>query len=447
MATQNTTTTPQRTARRAAVASLVGTTIEWFDFFIYGLAAALVFGDLFFPAYDEHTGRLASFATLAVAFLARPVGAAIFGHLGDRLGRKSTLIATLGIMGAATGLIGCLPTYSSIGLWAPVLLIVLRLFQGLAVGGEWGGAVLMSVEHAPASKVRLYGAAPQMGSPLGLVLATLVMAAIGGLPDDQLLSWGWRIPFLAGFVLVAVGLVIRLGVAESAEFAEVKETGTRSRIPLRDVVAHSGRGLLSGIGLQAGVNVVFYVISVYFLSYAVNSLGLARSTALVIVTVAAAVDMLCIPLFAHLGDRFGARRVFVGGTVFTVVAAFPFFLLLNTGNVAAVAVTITVMLVFAHATTYAVVSSMIAELFPTRVRYSGTALSNALGGLVFSAPTPFLAEALVGGSGGTWWPLSVMVVVAALISVAAVAARPRRTGDTPEPTAPASHLHDADAVH
>ena len=217
------TTSPAKTGssstpRRAAIASLVGTTIEWYEFFIYGLAAALVFGDLFFPGVDEHSGRLASFATLGVAFVARPLGAAIFGHLGDRLGRKSTLIATLGIMGTATGLIGLLPSYDSIGIWAPILLIVLRLFQGLAVGGEWGGAVLMSVEHAPASKVRLYGCAPQMGSPLGLVLATAVMSAVSTLPDDQLLDWGWRIPFLAGFVLVLIGLAIRLGRDDEEEY-------------------------------------------------------------------------------------------------------------------------------------------------------------------------------------------------------------------------------------
>jgi MFS family permease len=432
MATPSTSSQPHRaSARRAAVASLVGTTIEWFDFFIYGLAAALVFGQLFFPAADAHTGRLASFATLAVAFIARPIGAAVFGHLGDRLGRRGTLVATLGLMGLATGLIGCLPSYQTIGLWAPVLLIVLRLLQGFAVGGEWGGAVLMSVENAPPSKIRLYGSAPQIGAPLGLVLATLAMTAIGSLDNARLLSWGWRVPFLAGFVLVAVGLLIRLGVPESAEFEAVEESGTTSRLPLRDVIAHSGRGLLMGAGLQAGVNVIFYMISVYFLSFAVAALGLARTTALLIVTVAATIDLLLLPVFAHLADRIGARAVFVSGTVAGMVLAFPYYLLLSTGNIAVVVVAVTVMLVLAHATTYAVVSSLLAELFPTRVRYSGTSLANALGALVFSAPTPFLAEALVGNGSGRWWPLSAMILVASAIALVSVAAIPRRRDGAP----------------
>lgn len=415
-----------RSPRRAAIASLVGTTIEWFDFFIYGLAAALVFGDLFFPSVDEHSGRLAAFATLGVAFVARPVGAVIFGHLGDRLGRKTTLIATLGIMGAATGLIGMLPTYETAGMWAPVLLVVLRLLQGLAVGGEWGGAVLMSVEHAPAAKVRLYGSAPQMGSPLGLVLATAVMSAVATLPDEQLFSWGWRIPFLAGFVLVLVGLAIRLGVEESAQFKEIKSAGATARLPVRDVFARAKKSLALGISLQASVNVVFYVISVYFLTYATNSLGLERSTALFIVMIAAVVDLAALPLLASLSDRIGAHRVFFAGALFTVVAAIPFFWLLRGDNVVLTCIVVTVMMIGAHATTYSVVSSLIAEQFDTKVRYSGTALSNALGGLIFSAPTPFIAEALVGKNGAGWWPLSLMTIGAALISLVAILMTPRQ---------------------
>jgi MHS family shikimate/dehydroshikimate transporter-like MFS transporter len=425
-------------SRRAAVASLVGTTIEWFDFFIYGLAAALVFGDLFFPSVDEHSGRLAAFATLGVAFVARPVGAVIFGHLGDRIGRKSTLIATLGIMGSATGLIGLLPTYATAGMWAPVLLVVLRLLQGLAVGGEWGGAVLMSVEHAPASKVRLYGSAPQMGSPLGLVLATAVMSAVATLPDEQLFSWGWRIPFLAGFILVLVGLAIRLGVEESAQFEEIKAAGTTARLPVRDVLAKAKKKLALSISLQSSVNVVFYVISVYFLTYATKSLGLERSAALIIVMIAAVIDLAALPVLASLGDRVGAHRVFFAGALFTVVAAVPFFWLLSRDNVVLTCIAVTIMMIGAHATTYSVVSSLIAEQFDTKVRYSGTALSNALGGLIFSAPTPFIAEALVGKNGSGWWPLALMTIGAALISMVAILLTPRQSrieaGTTPPRT-------------
>ncbi|MEU6482217.1 MFS transporter [Streptomyces sp. NPDC047017] len=417
------------TARRAALASLVGTTIEWFDFFIYGTAAALVFGDLFFPAADGHSARLASFATLGVAFLARPIGAAVFGHVGDRLGRRSTLVTTLAVMGTSTGLIGCLPTYDTIGVWAPVLLIVLRLVQGAAVGGEWGGAVLMSVEHAPASKVRLYGAAPQLGSPLGLVLSTAVMSAVTSLPESSLLSWGWRVPFLAGFVLVLVGLVIRLGVEESADFQQLKEDGGTSRLPLRDVCTRAWRQLLIGTGLQASVNVIFYVISVFFLSYATDALGFERTTALLIVSFAATVDLLALPLFAHLSDRFGAHRVFTAGVAFTVIAAYPFFGLVDSGDTLVVTLTVTLMMVGAHATTYAVISSMTAGLFDSGVRYSGTSLSNALGGLAFSAPTPLIAEAVIGPDGTRWWPLGIMAIVAGAVSLIAVRAMTRTAPD------------------
>jgi MHS family shikimate/dehydroshikimate transporter-like MFS transporter len=427
------------TPRRAAIASLVGTTIEWYEFFIYGLAAALVFGDLFFPGIDEHSGRLASFATLGVAFVARPLGAAIFGHLGDRIGRKSTLIATLGIMGTATGLIGLLPSYDSIGVWAPILLIVLRLFQGLAVGGEWGGAVLMSVEHAPAAKVRLYGCAPQMGSPLGLVLATAVMSAVSTLPDDQLLDWGWRIPFLAGFVLVLIGLAIRLGVEESEQFREIKAAGATARLPIGDIFARAKKSLAIGIGLQASVNVVFYIISVYFLSYATKSLDLERNTALLMVMAAAVIDLAALPLMASLSDRIGAHRVFFAGVLFTITAAFPFFWLLRAEQVLLTSVVVIIMMVGAHATTYSVVSSLIADQFDTKVRYSGTALSNAFGGLIFSAPTPFIAEAVVGNGGSRWWPLALMTVAAALVSLVAIAAAPRHhhvVAETDEPGIP-----------
>ncbi|WP_020664697.1 MFS transporter [Amycolatopsis benzoatilytica] len=432
--------TTRAMSRRAAIASLVGTTIEWFDFFVYGLAAALVFGKLFFPAFDTHSGQLASFATLAVAFVARPIGAAVFGHLGDKLGRRSTLIMTLSIMGVSTGLIGALPTYHSIGIAAPILLITLRLSQGLAVGGEWGGAVLMSVEHAPPSRRRLFGSAPQMGSPLGLVLATAVMSAVSALPNDQLLAWGWRIPFLTGFVLVAVGLAIRLGVAEPEQFSELKSAGQTVRLPIGEVFTRAWRGLAVGTGVQASVNVVFYLISVYFLTYATTSLGMARETALLIVMVAAAIDLLVLPVVAAASDRVGARPVLLGGVLFTAAAVFPFFWLMGRDQVFLTGLVVTVMMLGAHATVYAVISSVIADQFDTKVRYSGTALSNALGALIFSAPTPFVAEALV-GNGTRWWPLALLTVASAAISLVAVVGvrhKKHAASTAPEPALPAS---------
>jgi MHS family shikimate/dehydroshikimate transporter-like MFS transporter len=403
--------------KRAFLASLVGTTVEWFDFFIYATAATLVFKTIFFPALDGNVGTLASFATLGVAFLARPVGAFIFGHLGDRLGRRTTLITTLTVMGAATGLIGLLPTWDMVGIWAPIMLTALRFLQGVAVGGEWGGAVLMSVENAPKSRMRFYGSAPQIASPLALVLATIVMYFVARMPEDQLMSWGWRIPFLAGFVLVVIGMIIRLGVEESSEFTEVKETAAVVKHPIVEVIRTMPGKVLAGIGLQASVIVLFYLITTYMLTMATNIHGFAKSDTLMILLIAATVDLFAMIGVGILCDKLPAWTVFVGGVVFTGAFAFPLFALFNTGNMALMTVAFTGALVLGHATTYAVVSSMTAQLFPTEVRYSGVALCSAFAGVAWAAPTPLVAAALVPTDGSKhWWPLAAGLVLCAIIS-------------------------------
>jgi len=412
--------------KRAFLASLVGTTVEWFDFFIYATAATLVFSTIFFPKLGSNVGILASFATLGVAFLARPVGAFIFGHLGDRLGRRTTLITTLTVMGAATGLIGLLPTWNQVGIWAPVMLTALRFLQGVAVGGEWGGAVLMSVENAPKARERFYGSAPQIASPLALVLATVVMYFVARMPNDQLMSWGWRIPFLAGFVLVIIGLIIRLGVEESSEFAEVKETGTVTDRPILTVLRTLPGRVLAGIGLQASVIVLFYLITTYMLTMATNVHGFSKSDTLMILLVAATIDLFAMIGVGILCDRLSAWTVFIGGVVFTGLFAFPLFLLFNTGNMGLMIVAFSAALVLGHATTYAVVSSMTADLFPTEVRYSGVALCSAFSGVAWAAPTPLVAAALVPTDGSKhWWPLAAILVVTAVISFVAAASMRR----------------------
>ncbi|WP_420752786.1 MFS transporter [Rhodococcus sp. O3] len=412
--------------KRAFLASLVGTTVEWFDFFIYATAATLVFSRIFFPKLGSNVGILASFATLGVAFLARPVGAFIFGHLGDRLGRRTTLITTLTVMGAATGLIGLLPTWNQVGIWAPVMLTALRFLQGVAVGGEWGGAVLMSVENAPKARERFYGSAPQIASPLALVLATVVMYFVARMPNDQLMSWGWRIPFLAGFVLVIIGLIIRLGVEESSEFAEVKETGTVTDRPILTVLRTLPGRVLAGIGLQASVIVLFYLITTYMLTMATNVHGFSKSDTLMILLVAATIDLFAMIGVGILCDRLSAWTVFIGGVVFTGLFAFPLFLLFNTGNMGLMIVAFSAALVLGHATTYAVVSSMTADLFPTEVRYSGVALCSAFSGVAWAAPTPLVAAALVPTDGSKhWWPLAAILVVTAVISFVAAASMRR----------------------
>jgi MHS family shikimate/dehydroshikimate transporter-like MFS transporter len=408
-------TPKQKQARRAMTSSLVGTSIEWFEFFIYGTAAAIYFGPLFFPSDDPIVGRLIAFASFGVAFLARPLGAVIFGHLGDRIGRRATLITTLSLMGAATGAIGLLPTFDQIGLAAPVILVTLRLLQGLAVGGEWGGAVLVAVENAPRNKVRLYGSAPQMGSPIGLILATGIMSLVALIPEEARFDWGWRIPFLTGFVLVAIGLIIRLGVEESEDFTKVKSENKRSRVPIGDLFRFTKVPLLVGIGLQSSVNVVFYIVATYFLSYAVNYLEIPQGTALLLVMLAAVVDVIALPLIASLADKIGPTRIFLGGAIFAIVMGFPFFLAINTAQPIVIFIALTLAMVGAHATTYSVLSSMIAELYPTRYRYSGAAATYAIAALIWSAPTPFLAEYLMKET-GAWQSLVAMTTVAGVIA-------------------------------
>lgn len=412
----STANTPQIQARRATMASLVGTSIEWYEFFIYGTAAALYFGPLFFPGGDPAVGRLLAFASFGVAFIARPLGAIVFGHLGDRIGRRATLIVTLSLMGGATGLIGLLPTYAQVGVLAPTLLVTMRFLQGLAVGGEWGGAVLMSVENAPPGKVRLYGSAPQMGSPIGLITATGVMALVGLMPQADRIAWGWRLPFLFGFVLVIIGLLIRLGVEESKSFVKIKERHDQPKVPLGQLFRYAKLPMVIGVGLQASVNVVFYIVATYFVSYAVNVLKMAQGTALLIVMLAAVVDVIALPLLASLADKVGVARIFGAGAVAAVIMGFPFFWGVNSGNPVLIFVSIAVGLVIAHATTYSVLSSMIAELYPVHFRYSGTAVTYAVAALVWSAPTPIIAEALVSGT-GRWETLVAMMAVAGIFSL------------------------------
>lgn len=416
--------------KRAFIASLVGTTVEWFDFFIYATAASLVFSTIFFPDFGSNVGLLASFATLGVAFLARPVGAFIFGHLGDRLGRRTTLIATLTLMGVATGLIGVLPTWAEIGIWAPILLTLLRFIQGVAVGGEWSGAVLMSVENAPKARARFYGSAPQIASPLALVLATVVMYFVAKLPSDQLLAWGWRIPFLAGFILVIIGMIIRLGVQEPQEFQELKQASAVKTNPIMTVIRRMPVRVLIGIGIQASVIVLFYLITTYMLSMATQRHGLDRSDTLMILLIAACVDLVAIVVVGILADKINPWKIFMVGVTFTLLFAVPLFFLFDTGNAVLMTLAFTFALVLGHASVYAVVSSMTFDLFPTEVRFSGVALCSAFAGVAWAASTPLLAAALVPTKGTAhWWPLAAMIILASVVSLlCGLAARKFRTG-------------------
>ncbi|MFP2932636.1 MFS transporter [Pyxidicoccus sp. 3LG] len=372
---------------KVAVASFIGTAIEWYDFFLYGTAAALVFNRLFFPSFDPLTGTLAAFGTFAVGFIARPLGGVVFGHYGDKLGRKAMLSATLMLMGLATFAVGLLPTYDKVGVWAPSLLVLLRLIQGFGLGGEWGGAVLMAVEHAPAHRRGFYGSWPQMGAPAGLLVATAVFSFFSKMPDEQFLAWGWRVPFLLSAVLIGIGVFIRLHVAESPVFRQHKPAAAAAeRLPVMEALRNYPKQIILAMGARFAENGFFYIITTFVLSYGTERLGLPRSTLLNGVLVATAVHLVAIPAFGAASDRFGRRPVYLAGAVGCAVMAFPFFWLLDTKQTALIWLAI-VLGIIAHAAMYGPQASFFSELFGTRVRYSAASLGYQLAS-VFAGACP-----------------------------------------------------------
>ena len=404
--------------RKVASASLIGTTIEWYDFFIYGTAAALVFPALFFPEFSETAGTLAAFATFGVGFFARPVGGIVFGHFGDRIGRKTMLVLTLTIMGVATTLIGLMPTYEQIGIWAPILLVVLRFCQGLGVGGEWGGAVLMAVEHSPPERRGFFGSWPQMGVPAGLILSNLIFLAVASLPEAQFNSWGWRIPFLLSIVLVAVGLFIRLRIMESPAFRRVQESRTEARMPIVDVIRTYPRQVLLAAGAFLVINAYFYILVSYLISYATAEAGMSNSTIITVVLISSVVSFFAMPLFAALSDRFGRRPIYLLGVVGMGVSAFPLFWATDTASFWLV--------LLAHifglgtlSMSYGPQAAFYAEMFGTRVRYSGISLGYQGGSIFGGALAPFIATWLFAQ---TQTSTSIAVYVAALAVLSFVCA-------------------------
>jgi MFS transporter, MHS family, shikimate and dehydroshikimate transport protein len=413
----NTTDGKKSSIRLVALASLVGTTIEWYDFFLYGTAAALVFNRLYFPTFDPLAGTLAAFGTYAVGFIARPIGGIIIGHYGDRIGRKSMLVLTLTIMGVATFAIGLLPTYAQIGPWAAVCLVALRLAQGFGVGGEWGGAVLMAVEHAPANARGFYGSLPQMGVPAGLLLSTAVFAQFARLPEDQFLSWGWRVPFLVSIALVGVGLVIRLRILETPLFLRMKETRSETRRPVVEVLRNHRKEVLVAVGLRLAENGAFYIYTVFVLVYGTQRAGLSRQTLLNGILIGAAAALVAIPFCGSLSDRFGRRPVYLFGACVTALFAYPLFWLLDTGSAPLVWLALFVALVFAHSPMYGPQAAFLSELFGTRVRYSGASLGSQLASVIAGGLSPFIATALLPYGRGA---LASYVIAMALVTIVTV---------------------------
>ncbi len=409
-----------RTFRRVILASFIGTAIEWYDFFLYGAAAALVFNELFFPQFDPAMGTMAAFATFAVGFFARPLGGVVFGHFGDKLGRKSMLVITLVLMGVSTFLVGLLPTYATIGVAAPILLVVLRFIQGFGVGGEWGGAVLMAVEHSPRGKRGYAASWPQAGVPAGLLLSTAVYGAFELLPREQFLSWGWRCPFLLGILLVGVGLFIRLKVFETPLFAKLQGAQKVSRLPILEVLLKHPRNVLLAMGARFAENVSFYIFSVFILTYAKVQLGLPKWAALTGLLVASALELMTIPAFGALSDRVGRRPVYMIGAALLGLFAFPFFWLADTRSPAWLIVGIVLGLAVAHAAMYGPQAAFFSELFGTNVRYSGASLGYQLASPLAGGLAPLIAAWLLQLSHDRPWPVAVYMIAASLVTLLSV---------------------------
>ncbi|AXL53729.1 MFS transporter [Paraburkholderia caffeinilytica] len=404
---------------RAAFSSFIGTTVEWYDYFLYGTAAALVFPKVFFNDLTPELATLASMASFAVAFVLRPLGGMVIGHFGDQMGRKKMLVFTLLVMGICTAGIGFLPSYNSAGHWSPALLILLRVIQGFALGGEWGGAALMSVEHAPEGRRGLFGSTMQMGVPAGLLVSTGAFALVSALPDQQFFAWGWRLPFIFSLALLAVGMYIRLQVSEPPAFEKVKESGNVSRAPLLEVWQNEKKKTVIMVFFQTVANVGYFLITVYALTYITGTLHLPRSVASTGLLVAAAVDLFMQPVFGWLSDKVGRRVVYGFGAIFFALYAFPLFWLLDTANPALITVGLALGLGIGHASTGSLHGVIYAEQYPTRYRFSGSSTAYQLSGIISSAPTPLIAAWLVARSGNSM-SVSWYVVVAAIISLVCV---------------------------
>jgi len=409
------------------MASLIGTTIEWYDFFLYGSAAALVFNKLFFPEFDPLTGTLLAFATYALGFVARPVGGIVFGHFGDRIGRKRLLMLSLILMGLATVLIGLLPTYAQIGIWAPIALIALRLVQGFAVGGEWGGAVLMAAEHGDTARRGFWASWPQAGVPAGNLLAAAVLAIMAAVQTEaDFLEWGWRVPFLLSAILVAVGWYIRNRVTESPMFeAELDEAEAPPKVPAMEVLRERPKALVLGAGLRVGENISYYILTVFSLTFLVDVSKESRSLALNALLIGAAVQFFAIPLFALLSDKIGRRPVYAFGAFGLAAWCFVMFGLLGSGSYASIVLALVVGLVL-HGAMYGPQAAFITELFPTRIRYSGVSLAYQLTSIVAGSLAPIIALWLYKEYGSAT-PVAIYVGVACLVSgVSALLARETR---------------------
>ncbi|MBP5077151.1 MHS family MFS transporter [Pseudomonas chlororaphis] len=415
--------------RRAAAAAFIGTMIEWYDFYIYATAAALVFGALFFPSDDKLFSTMAAFGTFAVGFFARPLGGIVFGHIGDRIGRKKSLVITLLMMGVVTVCIGLLPTYAQIGAAAPVLLILLRIVQGIAVGGEWGGAVLMAGEHAPKGRRNFFASFAQLGSPAGLILSLLAFSAVTRLPEEDLMSWGWRLPFLASALLLVVGLAIRLGVNESPEFLASREQAHKAQrkeqAPVMEVLQSAWRPLLLCIGANTLGIAGVYFTNTFMIAYSTQQLGLPRSLILECLFVVAIIQFCIQPLAAWTAEKLGATRFLCLVSLLAMASPYPMFVLVSSGQAPLIILGIALAVV-CMASFYAVIAGYVSGMFETRVRYTAISLAYQVCGAVAGGLTPLIGTWLAHRFAGQWWPMALFYSLIATVSLLCVLALARR---------------------
>jgi MFS transporter, MHS family, shikimate and dehydroshikimate transport protein len=422
---------PKRTPVLAAFSSLLGSCIEWYDFYIYGTATALVFNAIFFPSFDPLVGTLLAFGTFSAGAIMRPLGGIICGHFGDKIGRKSMLVWTLVLMGGATVMIGLIPSYAQIGVLAPIILIALRCIQGLAFGGEWAGAVLIAVEHAPARRSGFFGSFPQMGSPIALFLSTGTFALLAQMPKEEFMSWGWRIPFVSSAVLIIIGLFFRMKLLESPAFVEVLAKGEIVKQPMMEVLRTQMRRVLVGAGIVLCTTVAFYVQAIFVVSYATQTVGASRQVVLNAVLIGSAFELFMLPMFALLADRIGMKPVAFFGALWTAAFSFPFFWLMDVGTFLSITSAITLAMV-GIAALFSVLPAYVSSLFDAKIRYTGISLAYGIPSGLIGGVTPLLASSLFIWAQAAW-PIALYLVGIGTISMIAVIMSPKAVKGFAEP--------------
>ncbi|MCK7443175.1 MFS transporter [Enterobacter roggenkampii] len=420
MTEHESTTTVLRKNKKVLIASLTGSAIEWFDYFLYGTAAALVFNKIFFPMVDPVIGLILSYLSFSLTFFIRPIGGVLFAHIGDRIGRKKTLVLTLSLMGGATVMIGLLPTYEMIGLWAPALLILMRIIQGMGIGGEWGGALLLAYEYAPEKRKGFFGSIPQAGVTIGMLMATFIVSLMTLFSEEDFLSWGWRIPFLLSSVLVLLGLWIRKDIDETPDFQRVKASGQVAKAPLRDTLKNHWREVLIAAGLKVVETAPFYIFSTFVVSYATSTLTYQKSQALEAVTLGALVATIMIPLMGLLSDKVGRQRMYAISVFVLGLFIVPWFMLLNTGTTWGIVLATVIAFGVLWAPVTAVLGTLCSEIFSANVRYTGITLGYQLGAALAGGTAPLIATGLLAKYDGDWVPVAWYLAVTVTISLIAI---------------------------